>query len=262
MASQDQVAPVVKKQAGPKDKKKSTRPPVPETLRKMVTAKRERNAYIRATKQIALARRKETRKIIFRRAEKYVREYQSRDRHLIKQRRAAKQRGAFFREPEAKIAVVVRIRGINGVDPRTKKILQLLRLRQIHNAVFVRLNAATQNMLRLVEPYIAFGTPNLKTIRELVYKRGFAKINHQRIPIVDNALVENHLKKFNVICLEDIIHEIYTVGPKFKQVNRFLWPFKLNCPRGGFSNKKKHFQEGGDAGNREDKINSFVQRMN
>jgi len=261
MASLDQAAPVVDN-AGPKDKKKSTRPPVPETLRKMITAKRNRSAYVKATKQIATARRKETRKIIFRRAEKYVKEYEARDRHLIKQRRVAKDRGAFFREPEAKLALVVRIRGINGVDPRTKKILQLLRLRQIHNAVFVRLNAATQNMLRLVEPYIAFGTPNLKTIRELIYKRGFAKIRGQRIPIMDNTLIENYLKKFNIICVEDIIHEIFTVGPRFKQVSRFLWPFKLNCPRGGFTNKKKHFQEGGDAGNREFKINDLVQRMN
>ena len=26
------------------------------------------------------------------------------------------------------------------------------------------------------EPYVAWGTPNLKSIRELVYKRGFAKV--------------------------------------------------------------------------------------
>ena len=35
--------------------------------------------------------------------------------------------------------------------------LQLLRLRQIHNAVFVKINKATVNMLRLVEPYVAWG---------------------------------------------------------------------------------------------------------
>jgi large subunit ribosomal protein L7e len=46
---------------------------------------------------------------------------------------------------------------INGVDPKTRKILQLLRLRQIHNGTFVRLNKATIKMLRLVEPYVAYG---------------------------------------------------------------------------------------------------------
>lgn len=46
---------------------------------------------------------------------------------------------------------------INGVSPRVRKILQLLRLRQIHNGTFIRLNKATIQMLRLVEPYIAWG---------------------------------------------------------------------------------------------------------
>ena len=30
-------------------------------------------------------------------------------------------------------------------------------------------------MLRWVEPYIAYGYPNLKSVRDLVYKRGFGK---------------------------------------------------------------------------------------
>ena len=72
--------------------------------------------------------------------------------------------------------LVVRIRGIIGVSPKVRKILQLLRLRQINNSVFVKLNAATVKMLRLVEPYVAYGYPNLKTVRELVYKRGFGKV--------------------------------------------------------------------------------------
>jgi 60S ribosomal protein uL30 len=260
MASQAQDAPIADAQNA--SAKKIVRPPVPESLRKMIAARRERRARTAIAKVRSETRRNETRKIIFRRAEKYALEYKSHERHLVTLRRNAKKNGAFFREPEAKLALVVRIRGINGVDPRTKKILQLLRLRQINNAVFVKLNGATQNMLRLVEPYIAFGTPNLKTVRELIYKRGFAKIRGQRIPITNNELIENKLKKANVICVEDIIHEILTVGPNFKEVNNFLWPFKLNCPRGGFKNKKKHYQEGGDAGNREFKINELVQRMN
>ena len=51
------------------------------------------------------------------------------------------------------------------------------RLRQINNGVFIRINKATHNMLKLVEPYIAWGYPNLKSVRELIYKRGFGKIS-------------------------------------------------------------------------------------
>lgn len=46
---------------------------------------------------------------------------------------------------------------INGVSPKVRKVLQLLRLRQIFNGVFVKLNKASINMLRIAEPYIAWG---------------------------------------------------------------------------------------------------------
>jgi hypothetical protein len=31
-------------------------------------------------------------------------------------------------------------------------------------------------MLRIVEPFIAYGYPNLKSVRELIYKRGYGKM--------------------------------------------------------------------------------------
>lgn len=86
-----------------------------------------------------------------------------------------------------------RFSSINGVHPRVRKVLKLFRLRQINNGTFVRLNKATINMLRIAEPYIAWGYPNLKSVRELVYKRGFAKVNKQRIPLTDNAIIEKAL---------------------------------------------------------------------
>ena len=46
---------------------------------------------------------------------------------------------------------------INEIAPKPRKILQLLRLLQINNGVFVRATRATQQMLRLVEPYITYG---------------------------------------------------------------------------------------------------------
>jgi len=235
---------------------------VPESLLK----KRKTFKAIKAKRADALKgqqkKARRTRKVIFKRAESYVKEYRSSERSLIRLRRTAKSGGHFFREPEAKLAFVIRIRGINGVDPRTKKILRLLRLKQIHNGVFVRLNDASIKMLRLVEPYVTYGSPNLKSVRELLYKRGYLKIDGQRIAITDNRLIEKKLGKFGVICIEDVIHEIFTVGPNFKKVNKALWPFKLSSPNGGYSKKGTHFIEGGDAGNREEKINRFIRKMN
>ena len=157
---------------------------------------------------------------------------------------------------------VIRIRGIIGLSPKVKKILQLLRLRQIHNGVFVKINAATVKMLRLVEPFIAYGYPNLKSVRDLIYKRGFAKLSGQRVPISANTVIDVELGKYGIRSVYDLVHEIVTVGPHFKEANNFLWPFKLASPRGGFDGKKlNHFNEGGVAGMQGDKINKLVKKM-
>lgn len=57
-----------------------------------------------------------------------------------------------------------------------------------------------------------------------MYKRGFAKVKGQRIPITSNTIVEAKLGNKNIICVEDLIHEIFTVGDKFKVwINRCMF---------------------------------------
>lgn len=109
---------------------------------------------------------------------------------LVRLKREAKVGGGFYVEPEAKLLFVIRIRGINDMHPKTRKILQLLRLRQIFNGVFMKVNKATINMLRKVEPYVTYGYPNMKSLKELVYKRGYGKVNKQRVALTDNSIVE------------------------------------------------------------------------
>jgi large subunit ribosomal protein L7e len=195
------------------------------------------------------------------RGEKYHNEYKAAQKTLVDEKRKARATGAFYVPAEAKVMLVVRIRGINCLSPTTRKILQLFKLRQLHNATLIRINKATVNMLRKVEPFIAYGYPTQKTIRQMIYKRGYAKINKQRIPLTSNIIVEQALGKFGIISIEDLIHELVTLGPHFKEANAFLWTFKLSSPSDGFSNKRHPFHQGGDWGNREEKINELVQRM-
>nr|GME01482.1 60S ribosomal protein L7-2 [Ipomoea batatas] len=204
----------------------------------------------------------ENRKIIFNRAKQYAKEYEEQQKELIQLKREARLKGGFYVNPEAKLLFIIRIRGINAMHPQTKKILQLLRLRQIFNGVFLKVNKATINMLHRVEPYVTYGYPNLKSVKELIYKRGYGKVNKQRIPLTENSIIEQTLGKHNIICVEDLVHEIITVGPHFKEANNFLWPFQLKAPLGGLKKKRNHYVEGGDAGNREDYINELIRRMN
>ncbi|KAI1167885.1 60S ribosomal protein L7 [Nemania serpens] len=236
---------------------------VPETLLK----KRKSQEKARAEKSAEIEQKKkankEKRTVIFKRAEKYVNEYRDAEREKVRLNRVAKQEGNFHVPAEEKLIFVIRIKGINKIAPKPRKILQLLRLLQINNGVFVRVTKATAEMIKIVEPWVAYGYPNLKSVKELIYKRGYGKVNKQRIPLTDNAIIEESLGQYGIICMEDLVHEIVTVGPNFKQASNFLWPFKLSNPNGGFRPRKfKHFIEGGDLGNREEKINALIRQMN
>merc|ERR1712213_124134 len=174
-------------------------PKVPETLLKKRKARAEAKAKALKAAEVNKKKAQLKKGIIFKRAEKYVREYKAKESDLLRLRRQAKKNGNYYVEPEPKLAFVLRIRGINGMHPRPRKVLQLFRLRQINNGVFVKLNKATLNMLKIIEPYITWGVPNLKTVRELVYKRGYGKVDRQRIPLTDNAIIEKQLGSKDIL---------------------------------------------------------------
>merc|ERR1712086_272509 len=145
--------------------------------------------------------RKAARDLAMKNAEKYFKEYQAADEKLIADKRDAKAKNQFFVEAEPKVALLVRIRGINKLAPKPKKIMQLFRLRQINNAVFVKLNKAPWNMIRMVEPFITYGFPSRATVSKLIYKRGHGKVTRARLPLSDNALIAGELGAHGINCV-------------------------------------------------------------
>jgi len=241
---------------------------MPATVPESVLKKRKRaEKWEAAATEAAAASTKKaaaSKEEAFKRAESYIKQYREQESSLVTLRRAARKAGTFYVEPEPKLLFVMRLRGIQGMHPKTRHIMKVLRLLQIHNGVFMQANKAVMNNLVKVDPYIMYGYPSLKSVRELIYKRGYAKINGQRVALTDNKIIEDALSektKSAVICMEDLVHQIYTVGPYFKECSKFLWPFKMNNACGGMSRIRNHFVEGGDAGNREEYINELIKKM-
>merc|ERR1711906_90790 len=235
--------------------------PVPESvLKKRKT--QEKLASDKAAAAVAAKKANKDKRVqAYKSAEKYVKEYRALAKQRVRMHRQAKAAGNHFVDGEAKLLFVVRIRGLADMHPKTKKILSLMRLIQNSMGVFVKSSAASMEMLKRVEPYLSYGYPSLKSVRDLIYKRGFGKVNKQRIALTDNAVVETALGKYGIMCMEDLVHEIYTVGPHFREANNFLWPFKLRPAKGGQSKKRLGYNEGGQAGNREENMNKLIQRM-
>lgn len=235
---------------------------VPESFaKKQLRVKREEEEILHARKaKRELVKKKREEWLL--KAKSYQENESKRITETVTKFRNARANGEFYIPPEAKVLFVIRTKGINKIKPKVKTILRLLRLRQLNNGVFMKVNTATWQMLRRVEPFVTYGFPTRTTISELIYKRGFGKMNRSRIPLTDNFLIENSLGKFGITCIEDLIETIYNVGENFKEANNFLWPFKLSTPRGGWVNKNHSFQNAGDWGNREEEINKLIKRMN
>merc|ERR1711939_754412 len=163
----------------------------PSKVPENVLKKQKCQEKLAATAATAAADAKEARKAkriqAYKNAEKYTKEYRALAKQRVRMHRQAKAAGNHFVDDEAKLIFVVRIRGLADMHPKTKKILSIMRLLQMNMGVFMKASKSAKEMLTRVEPYLSYGYPSLKSVRNLIYKRGFGKINKQRLPLNDNA---------------------------------------------------------------------------
>ncbi|XP_078438306.1 large ribosomal subunit protein uL30y-like [Wolffia australiana] len=235
---------------------------IPETVLKKRRSNEglalRRKGYAEAKKRSA----KERSNNLIKKPEDFVKEFRSKELDLVQMKHRTKAHRSSLNYPESNLLFVIRTHGAKDMHPRTKKVLHLLRLRHIYDGVFLKVSEGTMNMLLTVEPFVTYGSPNLKSVRELIFKKGSGRINKQRVPLTDNNIIEQALGNLGVICIEDIVHQIATVGPHFKEVTSFLAPFKLKRPDGFLQKKKKPFKDGGDSGDRKGQINDLIAQMN
>ena len=76
-------------------------------------------------------------------------------------------------------------------------------------------------------PYVTWGFPNLKSVRELNLEHRQAKVKNKSVPLTDR-MIEQHWGKFGVICLEDLIHETVFPGKDFQVISGFQCPYQLS----------------------------------
>ncbi|KAM6965227.1 60S ribosomal protein L7-like 1 [Aplochiton taeniatus] len=235
---------------------------VPENLLK----KRKAYQAIKATQaKLALLEKRKVckgRPLKFKRLEQFLKDSHRKHRDESRIKRMNHRPSIPLPPAKNKLAFAVRIREIKGVSPKVMKVVQLLRLRKIFSGAFVKVNKTSLAMLKVVEPYVAWGFPNLKSVRELILKRGQAKINKRKVALTDNTLIEQHMGKHGIICLEDLIHEVFSVGKNFRVVNNFLRPFMLSVARHAARDKAGLLKDLGSPGARGADINSIIRQLN
>ncbi|XP_056621273.1 60S ribosomal protein L7-like 1 [Triplophysa dalaica] len=235
---------------------------VPENLLK----KRKAYQAIKANQaKLALQQKRKVQKgipIKFKRLEDVLKNSKKRQRDETRLARLQKRPPPAMPPAKQQLAFAVRIKEIKGISPKVREVIQMLRLRKIFSGTFVKVSKTSIKMLKTVEPYVAWGFPNLKSVRELILKRGQGKVNKKKVPLTDNTLIEKHLGEHGIICLEDLIHELYCAGKSFRVVNNFLWPFNLSVPRHAARDQVGLMKDVGNPGPRAEDINTVIRKLN
>lgn len=168
----------------------------------------------------------------------------------------------FIRDGSKNLILVFRHRGNKIASQSVIKILRDLRLSRKYHAVLLKVTDENIKLLSAVEPYVIWGYPTIQTVRDLVFKYGFTKQNGKKSTISSNKQVEDALGKHNIICLEDLVHEIFTVGKNFDAAMNFLCHFVLQAPKVGWEKSKgQHFSKGGECGFRDNDINDLFKTV-
>lgn len=84
-------------------------------------------------------------------------------------------------------------------------------------------------------------------------------VDNKKKSITSNTQIEQVLGEYGILCIEDLVHHVFTVGKHFDKVIQHLKPFKLKRPQGGWQNKiAVAVEKGGEYGNRKHEINEFL----
>lgn len=145
------------------------------------------------------------------------------------------------------VGFAVRIHKGRHTSPEIKKELQSLGLYHKYNGVFINLNQenigkfAHSNphslthlnasaRLKPLDSYVAYGYISSQLVHELIHRRAFVMLNGEKKNLSNNLIIEQLFGEQNVLCLNDLAHELYTVGPSFANILSVLATFNLASP--------------------------------
>jgi len=147
-----------------------------------------RNRERKAAKRLRI---REENKAVVKRPEEFVAAFRNKERDFLRMRTRLKVR----KQPPAealssKLIFAIRIPGSVDLHPHIRKILRKLRLTKVLTGVFLKATELTLKRLLVVEPFVTYGFPNLKNVKELIYKKGRGFLDKEPFPLTSNDLIE------------------------------------------------------------------------
>jgi large subunit ribosomal protein L7e len=161
---------------------------------------------------------------------------------MLRKKKKAEAKTKYDSNMKETVGFAVRIHEGRHSNEDVKEELRRLGLHKKYDAGFVKLDKDGLTSLKALDNYIAYGYISQKAVEELVHRRAFTAVGGSKRPLSDNVTVENLLGDKGLICLSDMSHEIFNIGPNFQSALDILLPFKLSDPVGGYEKKvlKRH----------------------
>ena len=120
--------------------------------------------------------------------------------------------------------------------------LEKFNLTHRNSAVFVRLTDSALNELRIIRHFVCWGQPSLKSVKDILYKHGAIKNADGRyVALSDNRTVEAVLGQYGIVCVEDLVHELHSLGPHFDEVISSLGTLSFSKSRTPHKQIGAHF---------------------
>ncbi len=80
-------------------------------------------------------------------------------------------------------------------------------------------------------------------MHELIHRRAYTEFGGRRKILSDNITVEKALGSKGILCLSDLVHELFSVGSHFQDAVGILTTFRLSAPVGHFEKNILHIHE-------------------
>jgi len=121
------------------------------------------------------------------------------------------------------LVLILRIRGDKHLSPQQKGIFRKLGLKKQHEANFFLVTDELKKMIRAIENFVIYGYVTKALVKALISKRGYLKVEKELKPINSNKVVEDVLGSLGMVCIEDLVSEIFHRGTNFENLKKFVW---------------------------------------
>merc|ERR1712159_959125 len=100
----------------------------------------------------------------YRSAESFVKQHRNQRKAVTRRKRNASiPVDDYLKDTYAdQLLFVIRVRGMNALEPKAKRVLGTLRLLQMNQGVFMKADKKACQLLKQVDPYVSFGYPSAK----------------------------------------------------------------------------------------------------